>query len=73
MLRTQTAVLVNFKDGSTIAQMSLPDMSTAIGFALNYPNRSYINVERMDLSNIGNLIQDLTISFILDFKLFFLK
>jgi 1-deoxy-D-xylulose-5-phosphate reductoisomerase len=46
---------VNFKDGSTIAQMSLPDMSTAIGFALNYPNRSYINVERMDLSNIGNL------------------
>ena len=46
---------VNFNDGSTIAQMSRPDMISAIGFALNYPDRSYINVERMDLIRTGSL------------------
>ena len=46
---------VNFNDGSTIAQMSRPDMLSAIGFALNYPDRSYINVERMDLIKTGSL------------------
>ena len=46
---------VNFNDGSTIAQMSRPDMISAIGFALNYPDRSYINVERMDLIKTGSL------------------
>ena len=46
---------VNFNDGSTIAQMSRPDMISAIGFALNYPDRSYINVERMDLIKVGSL------------------
>ena len=46
---------VNFKDGSTIAQMSRPDMISAIGFALNYPDRCYINVKRMDLIKTGSL------------------
>ena len=46
---------VNFNDGSTIAQMSRPDMISAIGFALNYPDRSYIDVERMDLIKTGGL------------------
>ena len=46
---------VNFNDGSTIAQMSRPDMISAIGFALNYPDRSYIDVERIDLIKIGGL------------------
>jgi 1-deoxy-D-xylulose-5-phosphate reductoisomerase len=46
---------VNFNDGSTIAQMSRPDMISAIGFALNYPDRSYIDVERIDLIKTGGL------------------
>ena len=36
--------LVNFRDGSSLAQLSAPDMRSAIAFALNYPNRSYLDV-----------------------------
>mgnify|MGYP001185219946 FL=1 len=46
---------IGFKDGASIAQMSSPDMLTAIGFSLNYPNRPYVKVDRMNLGKIHNL------------------
>ena len=47
--------LVNFYDGSTIAQMGIPDMRSAIGFALNYPDRSFLDIKRMDLLELSAL------------------
>ena len=47
--------LVNFVDGSTIAHMSAPDMRSAIAFALNFPNRSYLDVKRMNLLDLSAL------------------
>ena len=47
--------LVNFKDGSSIAQMGVPDMRSAISFALHYPNRSFLDVKRMDLLELSAL------------------
>ena len=47
--------LVNFRDGSSLAQLSAPDMRSAIAFALNYPNRSYLDVKRMNLLDLSAL------------------
>ena len=47
--------MVNFKDGSTIAQMSLPDMKGPIGYALNYPKRLDVGLENIDLKQIKAL------------------
>ena len=47
--------LVNFYDGCTIAQMGIPDMRSAIGFALNYPDRSFLDIKRMDLLELSAL------------------
>jgi 1-deoxy-D-xylulose-5-phosphate reductoisomerase len=47
--------LVNFRDGSTIAQMGLPDMRSAIGFALNYPDRAFLDIKRMELRELSSL------------------
>ena len=47
--------LVNFNDGSTIAQMGNPDMRSAISFALNYPNRSFLDMKRLDLVELSSL------------------
>jgi len=46
---------VEFRDGSIIAQMSLPDMKGPIGYALSYPERLEINLPSLDLAEIGNL------------------
>ena len=46
---------ISFKDGASIAQMSSPDMLTAIGFSLNYPDRPHVNVDRLNLSKVHNL------------------
>ena len=42
--------MVEFTDGSTIAQLSMPDMRLPIGYALGYPNRiaSPFGAHRLD-------------------------
>ncbi|HXK49134.1 MAG TPA: 1-deoxy-D-xylulose-5-phosphate reductoisomerase [Clostridiales bacterium] len=47
--------MVRFRDGSVIAQMGLPDMMLPIQYALTYPEREYINSERLDLSKTGKI------------------
>lgn len=42
--------MVEFRDGSVIAQLSPPDMKTAIGYALTYPQRGRPGGRRMDWS-----------------------
>jgi 1-deoxy-D-xylulose-5-phosphate reductoisomerase len=42
-------------DGSCQLQLSLPDMRSAIGFALSYPERLTAAVERPSLSQMGRL------------------
>ncbi len=45
--------LVGFRDGALMAHIGPPDMRHAIGFALNYPSRKHLPVERLDLTKIG--------------------
>jgi 1-deoxy-D-xylulose-5-phosphate reductoisomerase len=47
--------LVQFIDGSTIAQLANPDMSVPISFALAYPERIKINVPQLDPLSMGSL------------------
>ena len=47
--------LVEFCDGSVIAQMGLPDMKVPIQFALTYPDRENGNVKSLDLAKLGTL------------------
>lgn len=47
--------LVGFNDGALMAHVGPPDMRHAIGFALNWPARKELPVERLDLARIGEL------------------
>ena len=47
--------LVGFRDGGIIAHLGAPDMRHAIGYALNWPDRSHLPVARLDLAAIGSL------------------
>ncbi|TVM04238.1 MAG: 1-deoxy-D-xylulose-5-phosphate reductoisomerase [Candidatus Brocadia sp. WS118] len=47
--------MVEFCDGSVIAQMGLPDMKVPIQYALTYPERSPLGVRWLDLPGIGSL------------------
>ena len=47
--------MVGFHDGSIIAQLGPADMKGAIGFAINYPNRTKLQVERLDFTKIKKL------------------
>ena len=47
--------LVGFNDGALMAHLGAPDMRHAIGFALNWPNRSHLPVKRIDLAQIAKL------------------
>jgi 1-deoxy-D-xylulose-5-phosphate reductoisomerase len=47
--------MVEFCDGSVIAQMGMPDMKVPIQYALTYPERSPLPVRALDLSSIGSL------------------
>jgi 1-deoxy-D-xylulose-5-phosphate reductoisomerase len=47
--------LVEFIDGSLLAQMSVPDMRLPISQALSHPERIPCRVERLDLAQIGSL------------------
>lgn len=46
---------VEFCDGSAIAQMGRPDMTTPIAYALCYPDRARRDVEPLDLAAVGQL------------------
>ncbi len=45
--------LVGHSDGGLIAHVGPPDMRHAIGYALHYPERKPLPVERLDLAKIG--------------------
>ena len=47
--------LVEFVDGSMIAQLSVPDMKLPIQFALTYPERVPGPVGRLELAQVGKL------------------
>jgi 1-deoxy-D-xylulose-5-phosphate reductoisomerase len=47
--------MVEYKDGSTLAMMSKPDMQVPISYALSYPKRMAIKHDRLDLAKLENL------------------
>ena len=47
--------LVGFADGGLMAHVGPPDMRHAIGYALNWPERRALPVERLDLAALGRL------------------
>ena len=47
--------IVGFRDGGMMAHLGPHDMRHAIGFALNWPERRALPVERLDLGAIGSL------------------
>lgn len=47
--------MVQFADGSILAQMSMPDMKLPIQYAITYPNRVYSTVKKLDLAEISKL------------------
>jgi len=47
--------MVEYKDGSVLAQMGSPDMRTPIAFALGWPLRIDAPAERLDLVKLGTL------------------
>jgi 1-deoxy-D-xylulose-5-phosphate reductoisomerase len=57
VLHAQSIVhsLVTFKDGSTKAQLGLPNMRLPIQYALSHPQRWSNRLERLDLAAVGTL------------------
>jgi 1-deoxy-D-xylulose-5-phosphate reductoisomerase len=47
--------MVGYTDGSVLAQLGAPDMRTAIGYALSYPRRPNLPVERLDFARLARL------------------
>ena len=47
--------MVEFRDGATIAQLSLPDMRLPIAYALEYPNRSTVGFGAIDWTKLSRL------------------
>ncbi len=47
--------LVGFHDGALMAHVGPPDMRHAIGYALHWPDRKHVPVDRLDLASIGTL------------------
>jgi 1-deoxy-D-xylulose-5-phosphate reductoisomerase len=47
--------LVGFRDGGIMAHLGPADMRHAIGFALHWPARGDVPVERLDLARLGSL------------------
>lgn len=47
--------LVGHVDGGLLAHVGPPDMRHAIGYALNYPERKALPVERLDFAKIGQM------------------
>ncbi|MFO7665294.1 MAG: 1-deoxy-D-xylulose-5-phosphate reductoisomerase [Desulfobacterales bacterium] len=46
--------MVSYKDGSVIAQMSIPDMKGAIAYAMSYPERLRLGQPLPDFESIGS-------------------
>ncbi|KII17928.1 1-deoxy-D-xylulose-5-phosphate reductoisomerase [Phaeobacter sp. S60] len=47
--------LVGFRDGALMAHLGAPDMRHAIGYALHWPERRELPVERLDLARLATL------------------
>ncbi|MEI7947074.1 MAG: 1-deoxy-D-xylulose-5-phosphate reductoisomerase [bacterium] len=47
--------MVTFIDGSSIAQLSVPDMRFAIQYALTWPERCAVDMPKLDLTQLGTL------------------
>lgn len=47
--------LVGFRDGALMAHLGPPDMRHAIGYALHWPERGHVPVERLDLTKVAQL------------------
>jgi 1-deoxy-D-xylulose-5-phosphate reductoisomerase len=47
--------MVEFVDGSTMAQLSMPDMRLPIGYAIGFPQRSATPFGRIDWNELGRL------------------
>ncbi len=47
--------LVEFHDGSVLAQLGIPDMRIPIAYALSYPERHPLGLKPLKLSQCGNL------------------
>ncbi len=47
--------LVEYQDGSVVAQLGIPDMRIPIGYALTYPKRLPLNLPRLTLSQCSDL------------------
>ncbi|WP_424939981.1 1-deoxy-D-xylulose-5-phosphate reductoisomerase [Aliiroseovarius sp. S253] len=47
--------LVGFNDGALMAHLGAPDMRHAIGYALHWPERRNLPVERLDLAKVATL------------------
>lgn len=57
LVHPQSAVhgLVQYRDGSLLAQMGSPDMRTPIAHCMAYPRRMEVPVQRLDLAELGTL------------------
>jgi 1-deoxy-D-xylulose-5-phosphate reductoisomerase len=47
--------MVGFNDGAIMAHLGPPDMRAPIGFALNWPERADLPVERLEFGTLGAL------------------
>ncbi|MEO8186434.1 MAG: 1-deoxy-D-xylulose-5-phosphate reductoisomerase [Burkholderiaceae bacterium] len=47
--------LVEFRDGSVLAQMGTPDMRTPLAYALGWPERVESGARRLDFAGVGSL------------------
>ena len=47
--------MVEFNDGCVMAQLSNPDMTLPIQYALSYPNRTNCYIKRLDLTEVAKL------------------
>lgn len=47
--------MVGFRDGTILAQLGPPDMKAAIGYALNWPERRPLPIERLDFARLARL------------------
>src|SRR6185369_2483571 len=47
--------MVEYVDGSVLAQLGTPDMRTPIAYALAWPDRMETPCERLDLARVGRL------------------
>ena len=47
--------LIDLNDGATLAHLGYPDMRVPISYALHYPERTDVEVPRLDLAAVGSL------------------